>query len=186
MKLPFGKEMRPSVLNVLAGKISTIASDIIAMRIWPWAWRTKFLNILGVEVASSSRIGHGIEIVGVFSNLIVHKDVYINAHAYIQTSARVTIHEKARIGPFFRLLTTLHPSQNSVIRRVHGGDVYIPTSIGRGCWIGIGVTVLPGASIAEGCIVAAGAVIVKSTRPNGLYAGVPARRIRDLEVESTN
>jgi maltose O-acetyltransferase len=35
-------------------------------------------------------------------------------------------------------------------------------------------------SVAHGCIVAAGAVVVRDTLPDGLYGGVPAIRLRDL------
>jgi acetyltransferase-like isoleucine patch superfamily enzyme len=40
--------------------------------------------------------------------------------------------------------------------------------------------VLPGVTVAAGCVTAAGAVVAADTEPDGLYAGVPATRIRDL------
>jgi maltose O-acetyltransferase len=40
--------------------------------------------------------------------------------------------------------------------------------------------VLPGVTIGAGCAVAAGAVVTADCEPDGLYAGVPARRVRDL------
>ena len=55
--------------------------------------------------------------------------------------------------------------------------------VGNGVWIGARATVLPGVTIAEGCVIAAGAVVARSCQPNGLYAGVPARRIRDLPTD---
>lgn len=55
-----------------------------------------------------------------------------------------------------------------------------PVSIGNGCWIGARAMILPGVSIAPGCVIAAGAVVTSDTEPNGLYAGVPARRKKDL------
>lgn len=45
-------------------------------------------------------------------------------------------------------------------------------------WIGAHVTVLDGVRIARGCVVAAGAVVTKSTEPMGIYGGVPARLIK--------
>ncbi|WP_372495087.1 acyltransferase [Nocardioides pinisoli] len=50
----------------------------------------------------------------------------------------------------------------------------------NGAWIGAAVTVLPGVTIGPGCVVAAGSVVTADCQANGLYAGVPARRIRDL------
>jgi maltose O-acetyltransferase len=55
-----------------------------------------------------------------------------------------------------------------------------PVEIGSGCWLGTGATVLPGVTIGDGCVIAAGAVVTGDCTADGLYAGVPARRIRDL------
>jgi maltose O-acetyltransferase len=57
-----------------------------------------------------------------------------------------------------------------------------PIAIGNGCWIGAGATVLPGVSIGVGCIIAAGSLVARDCVANGLYAGVPARLIRDLST----
>jgi maltose O-acetyltransferase len=56
----------------------------------------------------------------------------------------------------------------------------LPITIEDGSWIGVGATILPGVTVARGCIVGAGAVVTTSTEPNGVYAGVPAVRIREL------
>lgn len=52
--------------------------------------------------------------------------------------------------------------------------------IGRGCWVGAKVTVLDGVQLGDGCVVAAGAVLSEGFYPpNGIYGGVPARRLKD-------
>ena len=55
-----------------------------------------------------------------------------------------------------------------------GQPTVAPIVVGDGCWIGTRATLLPGVTVAPGCIVAAGAVLTRDTRPNGLYGGVPA------------
>lgn len=45
-------------------------------------------------------------------------------------------------------------------------------------WIGTGARILDGVKIAKGCIIAAGAVVTKSTEPNGIYGGCPAKLIK--------
>ena len=52
--------------------------------------------------------------------------------------------------------------------------------IGDGSWLGQNVSVIAGVTIGAGCMIAAGAVVVSDCEPNGLYAGVPARRIKNL------
>ncbi|WP_081357668.1 acyltransferase [Neomoorella thermoacetica] len=61
-----------------------------------------------------------------------------------------------------------------------GESKNLPVIIGDGCWIGTRAVILPGVKIGEGCIIAAGAVVTKDCESNGLYAGVPAKRIKNL------
>ena len=53
-----------------------------------------------------------------------------------------------------------------------------PVSIGNDVWIGHGAIVLPGRSIGDGAVVAAGAVVTKDVPPYSIVAGNPARPIR--------
>jgi len=119
------------------------------------------------------------------NKLQIENSVFINIGAFLDGSAEIFIGEHVRIGPFVRILTGTHVYANAVLRRGPKSTQHInlPVRIERGCWLGIGVTVMPGVSIAEGCVVAAGALVLASTEPNGLYAGVPAKRVRDLPVE---
>jgi maltose O-acetyltransferase len=55
-----------------------------------------------------------------------------------------------------------------------------PIIVGSGSWLGARVVVLPGVGIAAGCVIGAGAVVTRSTEPDGVYVGVPARRVRDV------
>jgi carbonic anhydrase/acetyltransferase-like protein (isoleucine patch superfamily) len=80
-----------------------------------------------------------------------------------------------------------HPSQTVI-----GNDVSIGHNaiihgarIGDRCLIGMGATVLDNAVVGEGCIVAAGALVLSGAvlEPGGLYAGVPAKRLREVSPE---
>lgn len=56
-----------------------------------------------------------------------------------------------------------------------------PITVGDGCWIGTRAMILPGVTIGDGAVIAAGAVVRDDCEPDTLYAGVPARAIRTLE-----
>jgi acetyltransferase-like isoleucine patch superfamily enzyme len=57
--------------------------------------------------------------------------------------------------------------------------------IGNDVWLGAGARVLDGAVIGDGCVVAAGAVVRGTLEPYGIYAGVPARLIRQRTATTT-
>ena len=56
-----------------------------------------------------------------------------------------------------------------------------PVRIGDGAWLASRAVVLPGVTVGEGAIVAAGAVVTRSVEPHTLVGGVPARLIRHLD-----
>ena len=80
-----------------------------------------------------------------------------------------------------------HPSQTHI-----GNDVSVGHNavihggiIGDNCLIGMGAIVLDNAEIPSGCIIAAGALVLSNAKlePDSLYAGVPARKIREVTPE---
>ena len=58
-----------------------------------------------------------------------------------------------------------------------------PVNIGKGCWIGEKAVILPGVTLGDKCIVAAGAVVNKSFPPYTLLGGVPARALKKYDFE---
>jgi sugar O-acyltransferase (sialic acid O-acetyltransferase NeuD family) len=71
---------------------------------------------------------------------------------------------------------------------VIGGHCHVSTlaavngscSIGEGCFIGSGAVVNNNISICSGAVVASGAVIIKNITEPAVYAGVPARKVREI------
>jgi chloramphenicol O-acetyltransferase type B len=53
------------------------------------------------------------------------------------------------------------------------------TRIGSDVWVGYGAVILSGVSVGDGAIIAAGAVVTKDVEPYSIYAGCPAKKIRD-------
>jgi len=144
--------------------------------------RVKLLRISNKKIDKSAIIFENVHIGD--TNLVMGKNTAINVGSFIDGNASVTIEDYTRCGPYVKILTGTHKYRHSVIRRkLSDGTLAKPVVIKKGCWIGMGAIILPGLTIAEGCIIAAGAVVVKDTEPNGLYAGNPAKRIKDLPTE---
>ncbi|WP_145088807.1 acyltransferase [Rosistilla carotiformis] len=106
------------------------------------------------------------------------RGVYVNKRVQFYGEAEIRLGENVAVG-FDTVFTTTTHLGKFEDHRAAGGEEH-PIRIGDGTWIAARVTVLPGTIIGRGCIVAAGAVVRGECQPNGLYAGVPAKRIRDL------
>lgn len=80
-----------------------------------------------------------------------------------------------------------HPSQTHIGNDVSVGHnaVVHGARIGDHCLIGMGAILLDNAIVPSGCIIAAGALVLSNAQlePNSLYAGVPAKRIREVTPE---
>lgn len=63
-----------------------------------------------------------------------------------------------------------------------GKNIYRDIEVGKGTWIGANVVVLPGVSIGNGCVIAAGSVVITDCEDNYLYAGNPAKKKRFLDI----
>lgn len=85
---------------------------------------------------------------------------------------RITTGSDVSVGPEAAILTLGHDPQSPNFD-LRGGDV----TIGDRAWIGCRALVLPGITIGDGAVVAAGAVVTKDVEPYSIIAGNPARVI---------
>jgi len=115
----------------------------------------------------------------------VGRNSYINERLLVEGRGKVHIGDNVRLGADVRLLTSHHDITDNPDERSSWQVTYKDVTIENGCWIGSSATILPGVTIARGCVIGAGAVVTRNTKPNGLYVGAPARRLRDLPVRAT-
>ena len=139
--------------------------------------RIKLMRRLGFDVDPSACIWAKCEFRS--NEVSIGSAVFVNIGFFHDGSAKLTIGDNVRIGQFVKVITGTHRIGPS-LQRCLMEAINAPVSIGSGCWIGAGVTILPGVTIADGCVVGAASTVVRSTEPNGLYVGSPAKRVRSL------
>lgn len=119
-----------------------------------------------VTIGDDCSIWYGVVLRGDVNSIIIKDRVNVQDNATIHTTYKqsVTILEDdVSIG------------HNAVIHGAH---------VGKGCLIGMGAVLLDNAEIAPGSIVAAGSVVLaKSQLDQGIYAGVPAKKVKDGSPE---
>lgn len=106
----------------------------------------------------------------------IGKDVFINHACSFLDMGGITIEDHVLIGPKVNLVTENHPIDPSDRKTL----ICKPILIKRNAWIGAGATVLPGVTIGENSVVAAGAVVSKDVPDNVIVGGVPAKIIKSI------
>lgn len=107
----------------------------------------------------------------------IGKNVFINHACSFLDMGGIIIEDDVLIGPSVNLVTESHP-QNPKERKTL---ITKPIIIKRNAWIGANATILPGVTIGENAVVAAGAVVLKDVPSNAIVAGVPAKFIKEIK-----
>jgi acetyltransferase-like isoleucine patch superfamily enzyme len=107
----------------------------------------------------------------------IGKNVFINHACSFLDMGGITIEDEVLIGPKVNLITENHPIDPNNRRAL----MTKPIVIKRKAWIGAGATILPGVTVGENAIVAAGAVVSKDVPDNTIAGGVPAKVIKRIE-----
>lgn len=141
------------------------------------------LRMLFKHAGTSPWVGYGF-LCDYGKNISVGDNFLANYHVTILDIAPVTIGDNVMIGPNTLITTVNHPI-SPMGRRKHLG-IAKPVVIGNDVWIGGNVTILPGVTIGNNVVVAAGAVVTKDVPDNCIVGGVPAKKIRDIEDDTVS
>ncbi len=130
----------------------------------------------------------------------IREDVIIGEHTVIGRG--VAIENKTTIGKYVKIETEAYITAMSLIedycfiapevtftndnflgRTEERKKYFKGPSIRKGARIGANATILPGVEIGEDALIAAGAVVTKNVPPRKVYAGIPAKEIKDVPQE---
>ena len=106
----------------------------------------------------------------------IGKNVFINHACSFLDMGGINIEDDVLIGPRVNLTTENHPLDPADRRAL----ITKPIHIKRNAWIGAAATILPGVTIGENSVVAAGAVVSKDVPANTVVGGVPAKHIKNF------
>ena len=104
--------------------------------------------------------------------------VYANFNLTIVDDTYVYIGDHTMMGPNVTLASAGHPILPEL--REHGYQYNLPIHIGKNCWLGAGVIVVPGVTIGDNSVIGAGAVVTKDIPANVVAVGTPARALRKI------
>lgn len=105
------------------------------------------------------------------------RNLHVNANVNLYGRGGLVIGDHVLIGPNAVIVSSQHQFARRDLPIVYQGHAGERTVIGSHVWIGANACVMPGVTIADGTIVAAGAVVTKDTEPYTIVGGVPAEKI---------
>ncbi|WIM16893.1 MULTISPECIES: acyltransferase [unclassified Microbacterium] len=161
-----------------------------------WGWRSFVTNSVAGSVLCPRAVRYGILRVRGFDvrtanlspkctftgsrDIRIGEGTFVNVGCYFEAVAPIRIGRDCQLAMFVTVVTSFHdvgPAGVSKDRDSAG------VTIGDRCWLGANVTVLPGVTIGDDVVVAAGAVVTRDLPGGAVYGGVPARLIRTLAEE---
>jgi maltose O-acetyltransferase len=145
--------------------------------------RALVLKAIGFRIGDGTMFFGMPRIIGqghIYDRLTIGEQSLVSWGCYFDLQGQITMGNRVGVSPQVAIVTSLH-DMGSHHNRV-GPLESRPVIIHDGVWLGTRCMILPGVTIGEGAVVAAGAVVHRDVPPNTVVGGVPARPLRELPV----
>lgn len=106
------------------------------------------------------------------------KMVYANFNLTCVDDTHIYVGDYTLIGPNVTIASAGHPIQPELRQKAY--QYNMPVKIGKNCWIGAGVIIVPGITIGDNVVIGAGSVVTKDIPDNVIAVGNPCRVLRKV------
>ncbi len=106
------------------------------------------------------------------------KNIYCNFNLTLVDDTHIYVGDYTMFGPNVTVATAGHPILPEL--REKGYQYNAPVHIGKNCWIGAGVLIMPGITIGDNVVIGAGSVVTKNIPSNVVAVGNPCRVLREV------
>lgn len=106
------------------------------------------------------------------------RGVYINFNATFVDDSDIYIGDHTMCGPNVTFVTAAHPVWPSL--RLREYQYNLPVFIGKNCWLGAGVNIMPGVHIGDNSVIGAGSLVTHDIPANVVAYGLPAQVQRQI------
>lgn len=171
--LPMGEEIMTEQLHTLEKLY-----DYNATRPLEQEKRAKLLKEMFAEIGENCYIEPPFHANWAGKHVHFGKNVYANFNLTCIDDTHIYVGDYTMIAPNVILATATHPVLPEL--REQGYQYNMPVHIGKNCWLGAGVIVLPGVTIGDNTVVGAGSVVTKDLPANVVAVGCPCRVLREI------
>lgn len=104
--------------------------------------------------------------------------IYANFNLTMVDDTHIYVGDYTMFGPNVTIATAGHPILPELREKAYQYNA--PVHIGKNCWLGTGVIVLPGITIGDNVVIGAGSIVTKDLPPNVVAVGNPCRILRKI------
>ncbi|GEM_PF-2961347 len=141
-----------------------------------------YVNLKYCIVEDGVKIGRNTFIFGTKDNPVrIGKDSYISPNCYFNGAAGLVLENEVVVAAGVMIFTDSGPNVGPL--RKYYKTVAKQISIGRGCWIGAGSVLLPGANMAPEAVLAANSTLKAEVGFHQVYGGNLAKLIKEIDVQ---
>lgn len=166
---------RKNIYNIKNVLLNGVASSLLT----PPILRRSIYKGMGYKIGKYSMIYHQCFCGAGKGKLTLGEHSYINYRCFLDLGNDIIIGNHVSIAFCCTFINSSHELGDEDQRAGKGTSSKIV--IEDGCWIGARTTIMPGVTIKKGCVIGSNSLVLMDTEPNGLYAGHPAKRIKDLD-----
>lgn len=106
------------------------------------------------------------------------KNIYANFNLTLVDDTHIYVGDATMFGPNVTIATAGHPILPELREQAY--QYNMPVRIGKNCWLGAGVIVMPGVTIGDNTVIGAGSVVTKDIPANVVAVGNPCRVMREI------
>jgi len=132
-----------------------------------------------IVIGAGTSIDRGVIIRAYGGAIKIGANCSVNPYTILYGHGGLTIGSGVRIAAHVVVIPSNHNVDDRSRFIYEQGETMQGIVIEDDVWIGAGARILDGLVVRRGSVVAAGAVVTRSTDPFGIYAGVPARKVRE-------
>lgn len=119
------------------------------------------------------------------SNISVSESAVINKYFIVSDDYEplLTIEDRVAISPNVTVICSSAPNNSKLANLAYVSSRLIdsqPVLLREDAWVGANSIILPGVIIGKGCVIGAGSVVTKNTEPFSVFAGNPAKKLKNI------
>ena len=106
------------------------------------------------------------------------KNIYVNFNGTFVDDTHIYVGDYTEFGPNVVIATAGHPILPELREKLYQYNA--PVRIGRNCWVGASVVIVPGVTIGDNVVIGAGSVVTKDLPSNVVAVGNPCKILREV------